>query len=220
MLKFGAISPVVVQWLWYGVFQQFGRLLMITSMHSMRSLFALSLGALLVGCASTQATLQPSPQAPVCAASATALILWAPHWRPDQKDVLDREEAAAAGLTEFFAKSGCFALSELRRVNDFTPQTVQKQVGSIHDPATRFVGVEVRELGPTVKLLSSAALVEGGTEVVLRVIVYSPLSGVEERQFTVHWHHGGPGVVKGIASLPSDMQAALRAGLQPDSATK
>lgn len=150
---------------------------MVTSMHSMRSLFALFLGALLVGCASTKATLQPTPQAPVCAASATALVLWAPHWRPDQKDVLAREEAAAVGLTEFLAKSGCFALSELRRVKDFTSPTVQAQVGSIRDPGTRLVGVEVRELGPTVKLLSSAALVEGGTEVVLRVIEYSPQSG-------------------------------------------
>lgn len=193
---------------------------MVTSMHSMRSLFALFLGALLVGCASTKATLQPTPQAPVCAASATALVLWAPHWRPDQKDVLAREEAAAVGLTEFLAKSGCFALSELRRVKDFTSPTVQAQVGSIRDPGTRLVGVEVRELGPTVKLLSSAALVEGGTEVVLRVIEYSPQSGAEVRQFSVHWQNGGPGVVKGIASLPSDMQAALRAGLQPDSVAK
>jgi len=33
----------------------------------------------------------------------------------------------------------------------------------------------------------------------------------------VHWAHGGPGVIKGVATLPQDMQAALAAGLQPGS---
>lgn len=90
----------------------------------------------------------------------------------------------------------------------------------MRDPPAQVVGVEVRELGPIVKLLSSAALIEGGTEAVLRIIAYSPQSGDEVRQFTVHWHNGGPGVVKGVASLPGDMQAALRAGLQPGSAAE
>jgi hypothetical protein len=38
----------------------------------------------------------------------------------------------------------------------------------------RLIVLTVRELGPTVKLLSSAALVEGGTEVVVDVAVYRP----------------------------------------------
>lgn len=184
-----------------------------------RPLFALILCALLAGCASTKVTLQPSPQAPLCAASATALVLWTPHWRPDQKDMLAREEAAASGLKDFLAQSGCFARSELRRVTDLTPLTVQAHLSSMHDAAL-VIAVEVRELGPIVKLLSSAALVEGGTEVLLRVIEYSPQSAAELRQFTVHWQNGGPGVVKGVASLSGDMQAALRAGLQSGSAAK
>jgi hypothetical protein len=180
----------------------------------------LSACALIAGCASTTVTLQPAPQAPVCAASATALVVWAPHWRSDQKDVAAREEAAAAGLEDFLARSGCFARSELRRLTDLTPATVRAQIGSLRDPLARVVGVEVRELGPIVKLLSSAALIEGGTQAVLRIIEYSPESAAEVRQFTVHWQSGGPGVVKGVASLPGDMQAALRAGLQPGSAAK
>ncbi|HZM35320.1 MAG TPA: hypothetical protein VFC18_12610 [Burkholderiales bacterium] len=131
-----------------------------------------------------------------------------------------REEAAAAGLKDFLAQSGCFARSELRRVPDLTAPTVRAQFGGMRDPPAQVVGVEVRELGPIVKLLSSAALIEGGTEAVLRIIAYSPQSGDEVRQFTVHWHNGGPGVVKGVASLPGDMQAALRAGLQPGSAAE
>lgn len=43
---------------------------------------------------------------------------------------------------------------------------------------------------------------------------------MQPRAFTVHWRHGGPGVVKGVASLPADMDAALRAGLQPADAAR
>lgn len=51
---------------------------------------------------------------------------------------------------------------------------------------------------------------EGGTEVVLQVSVYS-LPGVSlSREFTVHWKNGGPGIIKGVGSPPEDMQAALR----------
>ena len=71
----------------------------------------------------------------------------------------------------------------------------------------------VRELGPTVKLLSSAALIEGGTEVVVDVAVVRPGRREADREFSIRWQDGGPGVVKGVQTLPSDMAAALKAGL-------
>jgi len=176
--------------------------------------------ALLAGCASTAVTLNPSPQAPVCDATVAALVLWAPVWRPDQKDVVDREAAAATGLQNFFGSSGCFARAELRRVSSLGPAAVSAQRASGAGPFTHVVVIEVRELGPVVKLLSSAALVEGGTEVVLQVTTYAVPGEVPAREFTVHWRDGGPGVVKGVASLPADMQAALFDGLQPAKAAK
>lgn len=188
---------------------------MATSAHLAGLLTGLSACAILGGCASTAITLDPAPQAPVCTGSATALVVWATHWRPDQKDVTAREEAAASGLKDFFATSRCFARAEIRRVKDLSPTAVQAALGSTREPVTRVVGVEVRELGPVVKLLSSAAVLEGGTEVVLRIAEYTPASAVQVRQFVVHWTNGGPGVVKGVASLPGDMQSALKAGLQP-----
>lgn len=169
---------------------------------------------MLAGCASTSVSLQPTPQAPVCNASAAGLVLWAPQWRADQKDVPAREEAAAAGLRAFFGQSRCFAPVELRRVKDLSPATVQAVLGERRDPVAAVVGIEIRELGPIVKLLSSAALIEGGTEVVLRVSEFAPQSGAALRQFAAHWQNSGPGVVKGVASLPDDLQAALRAALQ------
>lgn len=176
---------------------------------------ALACAALLAGCASTTIALDPSPQAPVCERAATALVLWAPEWRPDQKDVVEREAAAAAGLEAFFDSSGCFARAEIRRIPDLGSATVSAHAASASGQFSRTVVIGVRELGPVVKLLSSAALVEGGTEVALKIAAYPAAPGTQPREFTVRWQRGGPGVVKGVASLPQDMQAALRAGLQP-----
>ena len=180
----------------------------------------LAMPLLLGACAHTTATLEPGPQVPVCSPAASALILWAPVWRPDQKDAASREAAAAQGLEHFFAQPGCFARTELRRVADLTPQSITAALASPPPGVTRVVGIEVHELGPVVKLLSSMALVEGGTEVVLRIAEYAPRSGAELRGFQVHWRHGGAGVIQGVVSLPLDMQAALRAGLKPDAAAQ
>ena len=185
------------------------------------SVIAVSLCAvLLAACASTNVTLSPSPQAPVCDRSASALVLWAPQWRPDQKDVAAREEAAASGLSSFFASSGCFARTDLRRVSNLSPSEVNTELGASGGQFSAVVTIAVRELGPVVKLLSSASLVEGGTEAVLQVTSRRLQPSSQPREFTVHWRHGGPGVVKGVASLPSDMSAALRSGLQPATATQ
>jgi len=171
--------------------------------------------ALLAACASTTVTLTPSPQTPVCERSANALVLWMPLWRLDQKDVAAREAAAAAGLNSFFANSDCFARTELRRVSSLNPVTTAEQSAQ-GGPFDTVVTITVRELGPVVKLLSSASLVEGGTEVILQVTARSVDSSGAAREFNVHWRNGGPGVVKGVASLPSDISATLRSGLQPD----
>ena len=174
----------------------------------------------LAGCASTAISFSPSPQAPVCERSGTALVLWAPEWRPNQKDVIERELAAATGLKNFLDNSGCFAHSELLRIPDFSSTTVSAQATSAGAQFNQVVVIRVRELGPVVKLLSSALIVEGGTEVVLQVTTYSLPRVAQQREFTVHWRNGGPGVIKGVASLPGDMQAALLAGLQPSGAAR
>lgn len=176
--------------------------------------------ALLAACANTDVTLSPSPQAPVCDRKATALVLWAPQWRKEQKDVSAREAAAASGLSNFFASSECFASVELRRVKSLSPAVVTSELGASSGQFNTVVTIAVRELGPVVKLLSSASLVEGGTEVVLEVTSRQPQLPNQPREFRVHWRNGGPGVVKGVASLPADMSAALRSGLQPANTTQ
>lgn len=169
----------------------------------------------LAGCASTTVVVEPPAPRPICTDSGKALVLWTSTWRPDQKDIAAREEAAAAGLSAFLTSSGCFAHWEIRRVPALPPPAATEAADPGPASATRLVGIEVRELGPVVKLLGSAAMIEGGTEVVLRIVDYAPPSGAGHQELTVHWRNGGPGVVKGVASLPDDMREALAAGLQP-----
>jgi hypothetical protein len=143
-----------------------------------------------------------------------AVVLWVAQWRPDQKDVLAREAAAADGLGQFFEKSGCFKSTTLRRLHENSTEAIQGTVADATTSNELVILISVRELGPTVKIGSSLALVEGATEVVLDLSEYVPTKPAP-RAFTVQWRNGGPGVIKGVATLPKDMQAALAAGLQP-----
>lgn len=179
---------------------------------------ALALAMLaLGGCAATSSTqFKPSPQPPVCQASAAAVVVWAPQWRPDQKDVPAREAAAAEGIDRFFKDSGCFASVSVRRVAQLSASAIQSAASDAAPRHDRLVAIAVRELGPVVRIGTSLALVEGGTEVVLDIEEYR-LPSSAPRSFSVHWAHGGPGVIKGVATLPQDIQAALKAGLQPGS---
>ena len=172
--------------------------------------------AVMAGCATstTTTTLTPSPQSPVCDAAGSALVLWTAQWRADQKDVPERTAAAHAGLQAFFASSGCFAKSELRRLPSVAPAVIAAEVASVNGQYGKIVTIALRELGPTVKLLSSAALIDGTTEARFQVVEYTMPWPYHRREFTVHWQEGGPGVIKGVASLPQDLQAALVAGLQ------
>src|SRR6202795_4945753 len=150
-------------------------------------LLPLALCVAVLGCASTKVeTSGATPKEPLCQASReqlSALVLWGCVWRPDQKDVPLREEAAQRGLEDFFAKSGCFSKVDIRRVSGGRPALVpsDQELLSIASTASptpdRVVVVAVRELGPIVQLLGSPALVEGGTDVVLEVRVLNVRTG-------------------------------------------
>ncbi len=172
--------------------------------------------AMLAACASTTVEFAGSaPTAQLCqrqAETGTVLVVWGTQWRPDQKDVPLREAAAEQGLKDYLAQSRCFPRAQVRRTMAGEPLTAEhaKQLATADNSGVvRVVVITVRELGPIVKLLSSAALVEGGTEVVLKISSYDVNSFVAENNFTIHWKNGGPGVVKGVDTLPQDMRAAL-----------
>jgi hypothetical protein len=177
--------------------------------------------AAMTGCASTSVQLTGDRPAEglcqVAGQNLIALVLWGTQWRADQKDVAQREAAAELGLSEYFAKSGCFSNTRLVRrtaTSTFTLQAEREAAQAVDSSATRVLAVTVRELGPVLQVLSSAALVEGGTEVVLQVQSFELSSIGKAAEFVVHWKNGGPGVIKGVATLPQDMQAALAASLE------
>lgn len=166
---------------------------------------------LLCACAATTTlTLTPPNQPPICQPKAglKASVLWKTDWRPNQKDVPEREAAAAKGIANFFADSACFQTTAVARVPS------GHSAFTVPSGSDLLLVLTVRELGPTVKLFSSAALIEGGTEAVVDIAQYRPGKSEAERQFSIQWRSGGPGVVKGVQSLSSDMSAALSAGLQ------
>lgn len=189
----------------------------------------LAVCALLVGCASTTVeTTGNMPAAPLCqtpGVKLSALVLWGPNWRPDQKDVPQREEAARQGIESFFASSGCFAKCEVRRLagggSADMPNTQEllALAAAASPRPDRVLVVTVRELGPVVRLLGAAALVEGGTEVVFELAAIDARSGTSLAGFRMHWRDGGAMVVKGTASLPQDMGAALKTALSPSGAS-
>ena len=99
------------------------------------SLAMLVIATMLIGCATTKIDISPSPQTPVCDSAASALVFWAPQWRPNQKDVSKREADAEIGIKEFLQTSGCFKNSELRRVASLTPTVVASEVAWTNWPA-------------------------------------------------------------------------------------
>lgn len=173
---------------------------------------AVLLGLGLGGCAATTTVkLTPSPQTPVCASASKALVVWTTGWRSDQKDVPAREAAATEGIDRFFQKSGCFVATTVLRVAQSEREAAIAAHRAGHEKVLVLV---VRELGPTLALGASAALIEGATEVALDISEYTG-SNPAPRSFTVQWRSGGAGVIKGVATLPQDLQAALAAALQP-----
>jgi hypothetical protein len=148
----------------------------------------------------------------------SALVLWTTDWRPDQKDVPRREQAADQGIRDFFADAGCFARVEVRHIapgslsQPAQLRSLATESGFVPD---RVLAITVRELGPVVKLLSSWQLVEGGTEVVVDITASTPARPAPPEVLKVHSQNGGPLAIKGVATLPADMKAALAAGLRP-----
>jgi hypothetical protein len=193
---------------------------------SLRCLVPACLVALAVaGCASTQfEAAGRTPVHPLCQApgeTVSALVLWGPQWRPNQKAVPEREAAAQRGIEHFFAESGCFSKSHVRRIVDDRPiatlSPAQVRVIAASEPMvpSRVLLITVRELGPIVKLSASLAPVEGGTEVVLEIRSVTIATGEVSADFRSHWQHGGPWVLKGVATLEQDIGSALQAALKP-----
>ena len=169
---------------------------------------------LLSGCATTRVDIAPSKPVNLCQSigrEETALVLWRTQWRPDQKDVLERVQAADAGIRRFFTTSTCYTRASVRRVDTVAEPQLSADLMAREAQADVLVALKIMELGPVVKILASPSLVEGGTEVVFDLSVQRRGVPQGAGDYTVHWTNGGPGVVRGTGSLPDDMHDALAA---------
>jgi hypothetical protein len=87
------------------------------------------LSLLLLGCATTTTvTTTPSPQDPICQTTGMRLnadALLGTNWRPDQKDVKDREAFAIQGMNQFVERSGCFVRTELQILASTSASAIQ-----------------------------------------------------------------------------------------------
>jgi hypothetical protein len=188
-----------------------------------KSLSLLVLAVLLHGCATTDISTTgdrvPQPYCQSQGEQLSALILWGPVWRPNQKDVPQREEAAQAGLEDFAKTSGCFTRTDIRRLaggrNAELPTNaeVTALVATVLPPPDKVLVVTVHELGPVIQILGPIAAFGGGTEVVLVVESRSPRSGDVLARTETRWSNGGSFVLKGTSTLPQDMRSALQAAL-------
>ena len=189
------------------------------------SVTLISLAVLLLsGCASThfqvtgrvphKSLCQPVGEQP------SALVFWGPKWRPDQKEVPLREAAAQRGIEQYFSTSECFSkVRVIRKIGDresieLLPAEVPGLAATYASAPVQVLFITVRELGPIVKLFSSLAFVEGGTDVVLEIRAVSPSTWQTTADFTAHWQNGGPWVIKGVSTLEQDIASALQEALK------
>ena len=193
-------------------------------MLSLSKLAGLCLCLTVVGCASTKVNYTgEAPTRAICQSSSeslSALVLWETQWRPDQKDVPQRELAFQQGLQHFFSQSGCYSAYELKRIpaskngQNLNLTELLTQASSIKPKLNRIIVVTVSELGPVVRLLSSAALVEGATQVVFDLVATNVDAGTPIANFRMRWENGGSMVLKGLESLPQDVSAAMQVAMQ------
>lgn len=183
-------------------------------------------GLLLSACATTRVDYTGSHPGSQCQAwgqHVSALVLWQSDWRPDQKEVPQREALAELGLKHFLEYSGCFAHFQLQRaparqpLASLAPRELQALAVKARPRPDRVVLLTVKELGPVLRLFTPV-LIEGGTEVVLqaRVLKTGPAkTATALADFGIHWQNGGPWVIKGVGTLADDMTSALDAALGP-----
>lgn len=192
--------------------------------HILAALLALTFVA---GCASTKVETSGSPpRQPLCLAgkpAVSALVFWAPQWRPDQKEPQLREAAALRGIEDFLNRVSCIAVAGVQRLPTTAPLPTNEELVRLASNSAplpeRVILVVVRELGPRINI-GIPMIIEGGTEVLIDVRVVNPKTNESLANTQTLWRNGGTFVIKGVKTLDQDMSAALKAVLMPDPAVR
>jgi hypothetical protein len=174
---------------------------------------------LLSGCATTTVETIGIPfAAPFCqsaSSQSSVSILWAPHWRSDQKEPALREAAALKGIEGFFSTQPCIDSFSTHRIplpenyealSEAQLLAIAKEAGD--DAPQRVILIVIRELGPLLRI-GLPTIIEGGTEVVLEIQAMDLKAAFAPVNLKTHWQHGGPFYIKGVDTLDEDMASAL-----------
>jgi hypothetical protein len=122
------------------------------------------------------------------------------------------------GIEDFFASTACVGRLDIRRLNvqgnadQPSDEELVKLALTSMPSVDRVILITIRELGPKL-LIGIPVVVEGGTEAVLEIRVLDAHTSQPLANLKTHWQNGGTFVVKGVKTLPNDMQSALRASL-------
>ena len=176
-------------------------------------------GLIICGCAGTNivtyAIVRKPPLCQMQSAPESALVLWGPAWRENQKEVALREEIAARAIDQFFTTAPCYSKVEVlksvagRSAIELSDAEALKFAVASNGGYDKIIILRVEELGPVVMLHPSPILWEGGTEVVLRIRVLNTKTSSLEADVTSHWKNGGAFILKGTKTLERDMEAVL-----------
>lgn len=191
-------------------------------MKTSSSLFTTSLLTLLLAaCGTTQISMHSvGANPPLCESVAreeSALVLWGPAWRTDQKDIPMREQMAENAIRKFFANNTCYPnptiLRSLAGKNAATlsDAEVLKHAASLPNRFKKIILLRLEELGPVVTLNISPIPLVGATEVVFRTKVLNAGSAALDADVSTHWKSTQPYLLKGVKTLEQDFQDALSA---------
>jgi len=171
------------------------------------------------GCASTTIKVTGLIQKkPFCHAGKRlpTYIYWGPVWRKDQKEPLLREAAALRGINYFVDQNDCISVTKINRFSQGEQQLSAQELLSLSLETTpksdRILSINVRELGPRL-VIGLPVIIEGGTEVLIDIRVIDTRSSTTITDAKVLWRNGGMFVIKGVASLSSDLTSALNSAL-------
>ena len=181
----------------------------------------------LAGCATTKVeTIGPQLAKPICQLEekpVSALVLWGPQWRSDQKEPHLREAAASRGIRDFLDHVTCMVVTGVKKLSwkgDPPSSEELMRIAAASKPEPELVVfIVVRELGPRL-VIGIPNIVEGGTEVKIDVRVLEVQTAKSLSNTQTLWRNGGVFVVKGVCTLDRDMSAALRSVLLPNFSEK
>lgn len=139
----------------------------------------------------------------------SVLVFWGTAWRDNQKEKNLREEIASKAINKYFSNSKCFSdfkvVKNLNNKESISLSDTELLNQTKDSKIDKIITIRIEELGPILNLNLGLVLVEGATEVKLRVKVIDIKTSSIDYDNSIDWKNGGAYIIKGIGTLESDM---------------